>query len=354
MKRRKRSPRPTRYRGRLKRTPEQIAAMKARWQDPEYRAKMMEKRRLAGIANRGFSGRFGVPDGMRKVEAMKLREQARESVTKTMSELEKAGVLDDADTQAREALETTLLIMRQPGDKKVQLSAARQVLEWTKAKPATKTDLTVNKAEAWLASITEDNDVDEGEASSTRKRLREDFEFWAKHCAKIRTKKAEIKPLILNRVQQRFLKHCLDQLATVGYIRSVDLKGRQQGISTVISAIGYWWLSQHSAQKGIIIAHKKDSTQTLFDMYSRLHKLMPELLRPSTKYSSRREIVFDALDTGLVVATAGGEDFGRGETLQFMHLSEVAFWPNTYAKENFNGLLRRRCRIAPGTMCFVE
>ena len=187
----------------------------------------------------------------------------------------------------------------------------------------------------------------------TRKRLREDFEFWAQHAAKIRTKEGEIKPLLLNRVQKRFLKHCLDQLATVGYIRSVDLKGRQQGISTVISAIGYWWLSQHSAQKGIVIAHKKDSTQTLFDMYSRLHKLMPELLRPSTKYSSRREIVFDALDTGLVVATAGGEDFGRGETLQFMHLSEVAFWPNTYAKENFNGLLKALPN-APGTMCFVE
>ena len=187
----------------------------------------------------------------------------------------------------------------------------------------------------------------------TRKRLREDFEFWAQHCAKIRTKAGEIKPLILNRVQKRFLKHCLDQLATVGYIRSVDLKGRQQGISTVISAIGYWWLSQHSAQKGIVIAHKKDSTQTLFDMYARLHKLMPELLRPSTKYSSRREIVFDTLDTGLVVATAGGEDFGRGETLQFMHLSEVAFWPSTYAKENFNGLLKALPN-AQGTMCFVE
>jgi hypothetical protein len=187
----------------------------------------------------------------------------------------------------------------------------------------------------------------------TRKRLREDFEFYASHACKIRTKEGTIVPLVLNRVQKRFLKHCLDQLATVGYIRSVDLKGRQQGISTVVSAIGYWWLSQHPAQKGIVIAHKKDSTDTLFTMYKRLHKLMPELLRPSTKYSSKREIVFDTLDTGLVVATAGGEDFGRGETLQFMHLSEVAFWPATYAKENFNGLLKALPN-APGTMCFVE
>ena len=79
VKRRKRSPRPTRYRGRLKRSPEFIAAMKARWQDPEYRAKMMEKRRLAGAANRGFSGRFGVPDGMRKVEAVKLENKQKKA-----------------------------------------------------------------------------------------------------------------------------------------------------------------------------------------------------------------------------------------------------------------------------------
>lgn len=187
----------------------------------------------------------------------------------------------------------------------------------------------------------------------TRKRLLEDFEFYASHCCKIRTKAGEIKPLMLNRVQKRFLKHCLDQLATVGYIRSVVLKGRQQGLSTVISAIGYWWLSQHSAQKGIVIAHTKDSTDTLFQMYKRFHKLVPDLLRPSTKFSSKRELVFDTLDTGLIVATAGGSDFGRGETLQFMHLSEVGFWPGTYAKENFNGLLKALPN-APNTMGFAE
>lgn len=187
----------------------------------------------------------------------------------------------------------------------------------------------------------------------TRKRLLTDFKFWAKHSAKIRTKAGEIKPLVLNRVQVRFLKHCVDQLTTTGRIRSVILKGRQQGASTVISAYLYWWLSQHDAQKGIVIAHVKDSTQTLFDMYKRMHDNMPELLKPKTRYSSRREIVFDALDTALMVATAGGDSIARGETLQCMHLSEVAFWPKTFAKENFNGLIKALPNAA-NTMSFVE
>lgn len=164
MKRRKKSPRPTRYRGRLKK-PGVSAALKAKWADPEYRAMMMEKRKAAGEANRGFSSRFGVPDGMRKAEAMKLREAAIESSKETMAALEKAGVLDDADAQAKEALATTLVIMRAHGDKKVQLAAARQVLEWTKAKPAAKSDITVNKAEEWLKAVSEHAD-DEGDVTA--------------------------------------------------------------------------------------------------------------------------------------------------------------------------------------------
>jgi hypothetical protein len=53
----------------------------------------------------------------------------------------------------------------------------------------------------------------------TRKRLLDDFEFWAKHSCKIRTKAGDIEPLTLNSVQRRFIAHCIDQLKTVGFIR---------------------------------------------------------------------------------------------------------------------------------------
>ncbi len=187
----------------------------------------------------------------------------------------------------------------------------------------------------------------------TRKRLLEDFEFWAKHSCKIRTKAGEVTPFNLNPVQKRFLENITDQLLTTGKVRSVILKGRQQGLSTFVHAYIYWYVSQHGGQKGIVIAHKKDSTQTLYDMYKRTHENMPEALKPSTRYSSRRELVFDALDSGLIVATAGGDGIARGETLQWMHLSEVAFWQATFANENFNGLIQALPEVA-NTGCFVE
>jgi hypothetical protein len=178
------------------------------------------------------------------------------------------------------------------------------------------------------------------EQRAKRKRLRDDFEYYAKHCVKIRTKAGKIAPLVLNRVQKRFLKKVLDQWEANGKVRMVVLKARQQGLSTVISALQYWWLSQRKAQKGLVMAHEGDSTTTLLDMYRRIHDNVPDIVRPHTKYLSRNELNFDVLDSGMRVATAGGRGIGRGETLTFSHLSEVAFWPVAFANTNFNGLVQ--------------
>lgn len=173
-----------------------------------------------------------------------------------------------------------------------------------------------------------------------RKRLRDDFEYYAKHCVKIRTKQGKIAPLVLNRVQRRFLKQVLDQWERTGKVRMVVLKARQQGLSTVISAFQYFRLSQRKAQKGLVMAHEGESTSALWDMYKRIHDNAPDIVRPSTKYSSKTELVFSELDSGLRIATAGGRGVARGETLTFTHLSEVAFWPVAFANTNFNGLIQ--------------
>lgn len=173
-----------------------------------------------------------------------------------------------------------------------------------------------------------------------RKRFYHDFEFYGRHAVKIRTKEGAIQPLILNKVQKRLWNVIETQLKETGKVRIILLKARQQGLSTFASAFNYWWLSQHSASKGIVIAHVAESTKALFDMYRRIHTECPEMLKPSTRYSSRRELVFDKLDTALTVATAGGDGIARGETITNAHLSELGFWPNATANENLNAVLQ--------------
>jgi hypothetical protein len=191
------------------------------------------------------------------------------------------------------------------------------------------------------------------ELLATRKRLFEDFEYYARHCIKIRTKQGTIAPLVFNEVQKRFAKAIVDQMTTRGYVRMVVLKARQQGLSTVITAWQYWWVSQRKAQKGLVMAHEADATTSLFDMYKRAHDNAPDAVRPHHKYSSRTELSFDILDSSLRIATAGGRGVARGETLTVTHLSEVAFWPPAFAATNFNGLIQA-VPDEPGTAVYIE
>jgi hypothetical protein len=189
--------------------------------------------------------------------------------------------------------------------------------------------------------------------TEVRRRLYDDFTYYAKHALKIRTKEGTIAPLILNEAQQIFMKTVIDQLQSTGKVRVVVLKGRQQGLSTIIEGILYWWVSQRKAVKAIVVTHQGESTKALFDLTKRYHEHCPEILKPHTKYSSRKELAFDLLDSSYMVATAGGEGIGRGETIQLAHMSEAAFYPPATARENINGLLQA-IPNAKGSFIFIE
>lgn len=193
----------------------------------------------------------------------------------------------------------------------------------------------------------------EEQLAAIRARFAKDFPFYAKHCLKIRTKDGTISPFVLNPVQLRLWAQVKAQLETTGKVRIIGLKARQQGFSTFVAALQTWWLTFHKAQKGLVLAHTADSTQALFDQYKRFYDNLPEAVKPATKYSSRHELVFSDLDSGMKVSTAGGKGVVRGDTITVMHLSEVAFWPETFAKSNFGGLIKAMPN-APGTLCFIE
>jgi hypothetical protein len=186
-----------------------------------------------------------------------------------------------------------------------------------------------------------------------RKRLRDDFDFYAENALQIRTKSAEIVPLKLNEAQRRLLDVVNAQWKAEGRTRVIILKARQMGLSTAVGGFLYFRTSQNRAQKALVMTHKAESTAALFDMTKRYYENTPEPLRPSTKYSSKRELKFDKLDSGYMVATAGGEAVARGETLTSAHLSELAFWPKSSAKALLSGILDA-IPNNKGTSVFIE
>lgn len=186
-----------------------------------------------------------------------------------------------------------------------------------------------------------------------RKRLHTDFAYYSKAALKIRTKRGDVAPLVLNAAQTILNDAVTKQLEAEGKVRVIILKARQQGLSTYVGGYLYFTASQNKARKALVITHHSDSTRALFDMTKRYHQNVPDILKPSTKYSSRRELSFDVLDSSYIVATAGGEAIARGETLQLVHASELAFWPKSSAAETWNGLIQA-VPNTPGTAVFVE
>lgn len=99
---------------------------------------------------------LGSADGMTREQSQKAWAIAREKAKQDMAKIKEYMTFDD--DRAEEALLNTLEVMRSPMNQEIKLKAARQVLEWTRAKPVTKSEVTVNAAEAWLASLDEPKD----------------------------------------------------------------------------------------------------------------------------------------------------------------------------------------------------
>lgn len=175
------------------------------------------------------------------------------------------------------------------------------------------------------------------EADQLLQQFRNDFLHYAPRALKIRTKEGQIHPFALNSAQM-FIHHRVEtQLKSMGKVRANLLKGRQQGASTYVQARYYWKTSLRPGQLALILTHLGDSTDALFAMTKRYHDLCPDVLKPSTSAANANELMFNELDSGYVVATAGNrKGVGRGRTFQLFHGSEVAFWEN--ADEHMAGL----------------
>ena len=169
-------------------------------------------------------------------------------------------------------------------------------------------------------------------------RLKNELPLYAKHLLRIRTKSGEVKPFVINDAQAYLHKRLEEQLAKTGKVRAIILKGRQQGCSTYVAARFYHKTTHRFGVRTYIMAHEAEASANLFEIVERYHQHIDPTFRPSTGATNARELIFDKLDSGYKVATAGSKGAGRSSTVQMFHGSEVAIWPN--ASEHAAGILQ--------------
>jgi hypothetical protein len=303
-KRRKRSRRPKKTR---RKDPKGSIRLKALWADPEWRAALTAKFKEAAARRKDNPEKYyrrGVPDGMRKAKAERLWSAAREQAKRFIKIMEDNGAVEavvipgSEAEMAKKALEAAYAHAIGPlGDAKTKAAAPRRL-------------------------------------RVLRQALRQDQDQRGHDCPSGPERKCS------KRFVKRIVRAAHDHWARAFIV----LKARQQGLSTVISAWQYFWVSAQGAEgprDGARSGQHHNAVRHV-QARSRQHARDDEA---GTKYSSKRARVQQAR-FGLRVATAGGRGVARGETLQVIHLSEVAFWPTAFARRTSTAS-SRRCPTNP-------
>ena len=142
-------------------------------------------------------------------------------------------------------------------------------------------------------------------------------------CFVITDKSGNTVPFFFNEVQSDFIHQIQTQGRQKPYF---ILKGRQQGFTTLVTAIMLSYCIVRRNFSGFIVADRGDNTKSIFnDKAKSMYNSLPTRLQPTEKFNSSRELYFDKLNSSLRVATASS-NIGRSRTLSFIHYSEVAFY----------------------------
>lgn len=177
---------------------------------------------------------------------------------------------------------------------------------------------------------------------------------------KIRDKEGKVRPLKLNRPQERFYRVVKEQREAGRPVRAIILKARQEGFSTVTEGLMFHDAATRFNVEGLIVAHNDEATANLFRMNKLFYDELPEPLRPQRQASNAQELVFNTptrgqgrgLNSRIRCTTAGGRGVGRSFTLTNVHLSEFAFWPGD-KRDILTGILQA-VPNKPGTMVVIE
>ena len=172
-------------------------------------------------------------------------------------------------------------------------------------------------------------------------KLRNDRQWYIENFLKIRNKKSELVPFILNDAQNIVMEKMLKCEEEGILKRFIVLKARQMGLSTLFEGLIFQDTANNPFKNSMIVAHEEPASVNLFNMSKLFYEKLPDVIRPMKKYSNGKILSFESpsndedekqrnpgLMSKITIATAGAGEVGRSATVHNLHASEVAFFPN--------------------------
>lgn len=191
---------------------------------------------------------------------------------------------------------------------------------------------------------------------------------YIENCLKIKTKSGTVVPFRLNDAQRKLYAVAKRQQDAGKPVRLIILKARQLGFSTLTEGLIFHACATRRNVNALIVAHREDATANLFRMSKLFYDELPAPVKPMLRASNAQELVFEnpsklrserearpGLRSRIRCATAGGRGIGRSDTLQCVHLSEYAFWPDgADGKASTIAGILQAVPSLPGTMVVIE
>ena len=201
-----------------------------------------------------------------------------------------------------------------------------------------------------------------------KERLAKDTPFYASVALKVVDPNEQIVPLDARPAQMRFDSVLEEQRAEGRPMRAIVLKARKLGFSTWVQAKMMQRTTHTANHKAVVVAQDSKTAGELFEIARVMYGHLPEDadlgLKPPLRYSRKSQLLsfgttsreFQAtgdigLNSYLLVDTAGEVESGRGFTYNSMHLSEIAFWPDSKRKLT---ALQNAVPDSPNSMIVLE
>ncbi|HCL4448326.1 TPA: terminase [Clostridium botulinum] len=142
---------------------------------------------------------------------------------------------------------------------------------------------------------------------------------WIQSFIKIVNKEGKTVPFILTQEQRQFVEGLEAE--------NIVLKSRQLGLSVVSIALAIRQCIVYPNSCCLLVSYDQKSCNAVFGKLKQQFNSLPKWLKPETEANNRQEIKM-CNGSKITCVTAGNKELSRGDTLQFIHLSEFAFWKN--------------------------
>lgn len=184
------------------------------------------------------------------------------------------------------------------------------------------------------------------EAKSLREHYKNDRLAFFRDCLRVRDRSGDgLVPLnpnhcqlaLLNLIEraERFLTKRKEYIGgnEKTQVNIVVLKPRKEGISTLVSALGFHMCEFYPSTNTLIMAHRKDGADNIATISRRFYQQFPsehkEIKVPIVKEGTVIEwgsLDNTAWDSRMIIASASNESVARGFDFNFIHISEEAFF----------------------------